>query len=117
MTQQSGVDPRTVLISASAARRIAKVSAGEPAGSFLRIAVSGGGCAGFQYSFNLETERQEDDHSFVRDGSEIVIDDCSLDLVTGAELDFVEDLSGASFQLRNPNAASTCGCGMSFSPA
>jgi iron-sulfur cluster insertion protein len=117
MTEQSGVDPRTVQISANAARRITKVAASEPAGTFLRVAVSGGGCAGFQYSFTLETERLEDDHSFVRDGSEIVIDDCSLDLIAGAELDFIEDLSGASFQLRNPNAASTCGCGMSFSPA
>ncbi len=113
----SSTDRRVLLISDSAARRIAKVAALDAPGTFLPVAVSGGGCSGFQYHFTLETERQGDDLSFARDGAEVVIDDTSLDLLAGAELDFVEDLSGAAFQMRNPNAASSCGCGMSFSIA
>ncbi len=104
---------RQLLISESAARRIQKVASA--ANSFLRVGVSGGGCSGFQYNFELSTERQDDDHEFTRDGAKVVIDDTSLDLLAGAELDFVEDLSGAQFQMRNPNASSSCGCGMSFS--
>jgi iron-sulfur cluster insertion protein len=106
---------KELLISDSAARRIGAVVAAEPAGTFLRVAVSGGGCSGFQYHFTLEQARQEDDRSFTRAGAEVVIDETSLDLLAGAELDYVEDLSGAAFQVRNPNAASSCGCGMSFS--
>jgi iron-sulfur cluster insertion protein len=107
---------RQLLISENAARRIRKVTTAEgAAGAFLRIGVSGGGCSGFQYNFELTTERLEDDHAFERDGATVVIDDTSLDLLAGAELDFVEDLSGAQFQMRNPNASSSCGCGMSFS--
>jgi iron-sulfur cluster insertion protein len=106
---------KQLLISASAARRVAAIAAAEPAGTFLRISVSGGGCSGFQYNFELEQARSADDHSFTRDGAEIVVDETSLDLLGGAELDFVEDLSGAFFQMRNPNASSSCGCGMSFS--
>lgn len=103
------------LISVSAAKRVAVIAAGEPDGTFLRVSVSGGGCSGFQYNFALDRSRNEDDLSFTRDGAEIVVDETSLDLLGGAELDFVEDLSGAFFQMRNPNAASSCGCGMSFS--
>jgi iron-sulfur cluster insertion protein len=106
---------KELLISASAARRVAKIAAAEPAGTFLRISVSGGGCSGFQYNFALEQSRNDDDRSFARDGAEIVVDETSLELLAGAELDFVEDLSGAFFQMRNPNAASSCGCGNSFS--
>ena len=106
---------RQLVISASAAKRVAAIAAAEVPGTFLRISVSGGGCSGFQYNFELEQARNEDDHSFTRDGAEVVVDETSLDLVGGAELDFVEDLSGAFFQMRNPNAASSCGCGMSFS--
>jgi len=104
-----------LLISESAARRIAKVAAAEAPGTFLRVAVAGGGCSGFQYQFTLESGRQEDDRSFRRDGAEVVIDETSLGLLAGAELHFAEDLSGAAFQIRNPNAVSSCGCGMSFS--
>jgi iron-sulfur cluster insertion protein len=107
---------RQLLISESAAKRIRKVATAEgAAGAFLRVGVSGGGCSGFQYNFELTTDRQGDDHAFERDGAMVVIDDTSLDLLAGAELDFVEDLSGAQFQMRNPNASSSCGCGMSFS--
>jgi iron-sulfur cluster insertion protein len=111
----AGEDTGRLLISASAARRVAAIAAAEPAGTFLRISVSGGGCSGFQYNFALEHARNDDDLSFTRDGAEIVVDETSLELLGGAELDFVEDLSGAFFQMRNPNAASSCGCGMSFS--
>jgi len=104
-----------LLISASAAKRVAAIAASEVPGTFLRISVSGGGCSGFQYNFQLEQARNEDDRSFTRDGAEVVVDETSLDLLGGAELDFIEDLSGAFFQMRNPNAASSCGCGMSFS--
>lgn len=117
MADGGSTDRRVLLISDSAARRIAKVAAADAPGTFLRVAVSGGGCSGFQYHFTLETGRQDDDHAFMREGAEVVIDDTSLDLLAGAELDFVEDLSGAAFQMRNPNAASSCGCGMSFSIA
>jgi len=112
-----GSDRRVLQISESAARRIASVAAGENPGTFLRVEVLGGGCSGYQYRFTLATARQDDDHAFARDGAEVVIDDTSLDLLAGAELDFHEDLAGAAFQIRNPNAASSCGCGMSFSIA
>lgn len=115
MADGGGTDHRVILVSESAARRIAQAAANEPPGTFLRVAVSGGGCSGFQYQFELARERQPDDHSFRRDAAEVVIDDTSLDLLAGAEIDFVEDLSSAAFQIRNPNASSSCGCGMSFS--
>jgi len=107
-----------VTLTANAARRIAELRTAESApGAFLRLAVSGGGCSGFQYGFSFDDSRQEDDVAFARDGVELVIDETSLELVKGAEIDFVEDLMGAYFQVRNPNAASSCGCGNSFSVA
>jgi len=105
-----------ILVSASAARRIAALRVQEAAeDAFLRIAVSGGGCSGFQYGFSFDDQRNEDDVVFERDGIAVVVDEVSLGLLHGAEIDFVEDLMGASFQVRNPNAASSCGCGNSFS--
>jgi iron-sulfur cluster insertion protein len=107
---------RGIVVTESAARRIAALRAREqPEGAFLRIAVSGGGCSGFRYGFSFDDRQNEDDHVFERDGVTVVVDDVSLDLLSGAEVDFVEDLMGASFQVRNPNAASSCGCGNSFS--
>ena len=105
-----------ITLSENAARRIAALKVQEAQESaFLRIAVSGGGCSGFQYGLSLDDERHEDDVVFERDGVAVVVDQVSLDLLNGAELDFVEDLMGASFQIKNPNAASSCGCGNSFS--
>jgi iron-sulfur cluster insertion protein len=105
-----------ITVSASAARRIAEVMASEgSANAFLRIAVSGGGCSGFQYGFTIDDSRQGDDRVFEKDGVHVIVDETSLGLLNGAEIDFVEDLMGASFQIRNPNAASSCGCGNSFS--
>ena len=81
----------------------------------LRVFVTGGGCSGFQYGFSFDDTRHEDDSVFQRDGVKLLVDATSLDLLAGAEIDFVEDLVGASFQVRNPNATSSCGCGTSFS--
>ena len=109
---------RGVTITDSAARRIAILKQQEAAGgAFLRIAVSGGGCSGFQYGLSFDDQRNPDDFVFERDDVAVIVDDVSLDLLNGAEVDFVEDLMGASFQIKNPNAASSCGCGNSFSIA
>jgi iron-sulfur cluster insertion protein len=111
-----GIDERRVVVTENAARRIAVLKTQEQAqNAFLRIAVSGGGCSGFQYGFTFDKRRNEDDFVFERDGIAVVVDDISLSLLSGAEIDFVEDLMGASFQIRNPNATSSCGCGNSFS--
>jgi iron-sulfur cluster insertion protein len=110
------IGERRIVLTESAVRRIALLRAQEKAkNAFLRIAVSGGGCSGFQYGFSFDDQRNEDDVVFERDGVAVVVDDVSLGLLSGAEVDFVEDLMGASFQIRNPNAASSCGCGNSFS--
>ncbi len=113
----SGTTEGGVILTESAARRVAELKRQEASapGVFLRLAVSGGGCSGFQYGFSFDGDRQADDHVFERDGVALVVDAVSLELVKGAEIDFVEDLMGASFQVRNPNAASSCGCGNSFS--
>ena len=112
----SEIEERSIVVTESAARRVAILKTQEQAeNAFLRIAVSGGGCSGFQYGFTFDDQRNEDDFVFERDGVAIVVDDVSLGLLNGAEVDFVEDLMGASFQVRNPNAASSCGCGNSFS--
>ncbi len=81
----------------------------------LRVAVNGGGCQGFEYSFGFETAAAPDDILFEKDGITVVIDDMSLDHLDGSVIDFVDEMSGASFKIRNPNAKSTCGCGTSFS--
>jgi iron-sulfur cluster insertion protein len=107
--------PRALSLSESAARRVAALRRMEGDETLmLRISVSGGGCSGFQYGFSFDNVRNEDDHVFERDGVQVVVDDVSLDLLAGSEIDFVEDLMGASFQVRNPNASSSCGCGSSF---
>ncbi len=113
---ESTTQLRPVTITEKAARRIAALMAEEANPSLmLRIAVSGGGCSGFQYGFSLDNARLEDDLLFERSGIKVVIDPISLELIQGAELDFVEELVGSSFQVRNPNATSSCGCGNSFS--
>jgi iron-sulfur cluster insertion protein len=109
---------KRVVLTENAVRRVAVLKAQEQADdAFLRIAVSGGGCSGFQYGFTFDDQRNEDDVVFERDGVAVIVDEVSLDLLDGAEIDFVEDLMGAAFQIRNPNAASSCGCGNSFSIA
>ena len=81
----------------------------------LRVFVTGGGCSGFQYGFTFDDEIRNEDHVVERDGVKVVVDETSLGLMGGAEIDFVEDLIGASFQIRNPMASASCGCGSSFS--
>ena len=104
-----------VTVSANAAQRIAAIirQDGNP-GLKLRIAVSGGGCSGFQYGYTLESQQNDEDLVVERDGIAVLIDPISLEYLRGAEIDFVEDLVGASFQIKNPNATSSCGCGTSF---
>ena len=80
----------------------------------LRVAVSGGGCSGFQYGFSLDDTIADDDLTFERDGVKIVVDETSLELLEGSEVDYTEDLGGAYFKVTNPNATSSCGCGSSF---
>ena len=102
-------------LSANAAERISTMLENEPENSFFRVAVNGGGCSGFQYEFSIDTNRQDDDLSFVSHGVEVVIDEVSLELVENAELDYVQDLMGSYFAVQNPNATASCGCGTSFS--
>ena len=101
-------------LSARAAKRIAIILAAEPQPSMLRLAVTGGGCSGFQYNFALDENRMDDDLVLERDGATVLIDPVSLDFLAGAEIDFTDDLIGQAFKVNNPNATSSCGCGTSF---
>lgn len=104
-----------VTVTERAARRISEIAANEPGSNHLRVSVEGGGCSGFQYRFNLIPDPAPDDVVFERAGAKVVIDPVSLPYLSGAEIDFVDDLIGASFRVTNPNATSACGCGTSFS--
>lgn len=107
--------PHGVTVTESAARRLAEIIAADGGkGLVLRIAVSGGGCSGFQYGFTLDDAVQDDDVTIERDGVKVVIDSTSIDLLAGAQIDYVDELAGAAFRITNPNAASSCGCGNSF---
>ena len=102
-------------VSANAARRIAALAAAEGTpGLMMRVAVSGGGCSGFKYEFNLDGAVNADDRVFEKDGVKVVVDETSLEFLGNAELDFKEDLMGSYFAVANPNAKSSCGCGASF---
>ena len=105
----------SITISSRAAKRISQILAKEDVNKMLRISVSGGGCSGFQYGFELEKSRKDDDLSFEKDGVTVLVDDVSILYLDGSEVDFVDDLIGASFQVKNPNATAACGCGTSFS--
>ena len=102
-------------LSPSAAERIRAIGAAEGRPVMLRVAVEGGGCSGFQYQFDLVEEAQDDDLRVERDGASALVDVISLALLKGSEIDFVDELAGAEFKVRNPNAKSSCGCGVSFS--
>jgi iron-sulfur cluster assembly accessory protein len=104
-----------VTLSASAARRINKITVGQPAGTMLRVEVIGGGCSGFSYRFGFAETTNADDQVVERDGAKVAIDEASLPFLAGSEIDFVEEIIGASFKVNNPNATSGCGCGTSFS--
>jgi len=105
----------TITVSERAARRIGEILTAEPAGAMLRVSVEGGGCSGFQYRFDVERSRAEDDLVITRDSAVVLIDPVSVNYLAGAEIDFVDDLIGASFKIKNPNATASCGCGTSFS--
>ena len=102
-------------LSQSAAERIRAIGAREGRPLMLRVAVEGGGCSGFQYQFDLVDAAEADDLKIERDGAAALVDIVSLALLTGSEIDFVDELAGAEFRVRNPNAKSSCGCGVSFS--
>lgn len=105
-----------VALTESAARRVAALASAEGnTALMLRLSVSGGGCAGFQYGFTLDDSVQPDDAVFERDGIKLLVDGTSLELLGGSEVDYVEDLVGSYFKVSNPNASSSCGCGTSFS--
>lgn len=105
----------SIALSAAAAERIKAVAAAEPASAGLRVAVQGGGCSGFQYEINLAAAPEANDLVIERDGARLFVDQVSLPFLLGSEVDWVDELIGASFKVRNPNAKSSCGCGVSFS--
>ncbi len=110
-----GTTTQTITVSEAAARRIKALTAdGEHGGKMLRVAVGGGGCSGFQYSFTFDNARADDDRIAERDGVTVLIDEMSWDYLVGAEIHYEEELIGSWFTIRNPNATSTCGCGTSF---
>jgi iron-sulfur cluster assembly accessory protein len=104
-----------ISVSERAARRIGQILKQEPAGTMLRVSVEGGGCSGFQYKFDVERARGEDDLVIEREGAVVLVDAVSSRYLEGSEIDFVDDLIGASFKVHNPNATASCGCGTSFS--
>lgn len=112
MTVTGGVP---VDISASAAKRVAEILATEKPGSALRVGVDGGGCSGFQYTYDIvPAERAADDVVLERDGATVLIDTTSLEFLRGSTIDFVDDLMGSMFKIHNPQATASCGCGTSF---
>jgi iron-sulfur cluster assembly accessory protein len=104
----------SITISPRAAQKIVEILRAEDA-ALMRVSVEGGGCSGFQYKFDLIKEGAPDDILVERDGARVVVDPVSLGFVKGSEIDFVEDLIGSSFKIKNPNVTASCGCGTSFS--
>jgi iron-sulfur cluster assembly accessory protein len=102
-------------ITERAAKKIGQILKAEPSGTMLRLSVLGGGCSGFQYKFDVENAKADDDVTIERDGVTMLIDPVSLQYLAGSEVDFVDDLIGASFKVNNPQAKTSCGCGTSFS--
>ena len=116
MVEQSPTAATTVSVTASAARRVAELIAADDRPDLkLRVAVAGGGCSGFQYTFGFDDQVNDDDLVVERDGVAVLIDSLSLEYMAGSSIDFVEDLIGAAFRIDNPNAEASCGCGTSFS--
>jgi iron-sulfur cluster insertion protein len=102
-------------VSVAAARRVAEIVQAEPGAKALRVEVLAGGCSGLQYKFDLTDAKGEDDVAVSAEGATVLIDPVSLEFLEGAELDFIDNLMGAHFAVKNPNAKSSCGCGTSFS--
>jgi len=115
MTDAAIADAPAVVLTDRAAKRLTRIIAKEPAGTVLRISVAGGGCSGFQYEYNLVQDTATADDLVLQKGDAVVlIDSLSLEFMGGAEIDFVDDLIGQSFQIKNPNVVASCGCGTSF---
>lgn len=104
-----------ITLSDAAARRIAEIVAADAGKNALRVSVEGGGCSGFSYKFDLVDDQAEDDLVIAKGDAKVLVDSLSLVYMTGAEIDFVDNLLGQSFQIKNPNAVASCGCGTSFS--
>ena len=115
MTQALESTQQDIVLTANAAKRVAAIAEKQGKPAILRLAVEGGGCSGFQYRFGLADHIEKDDVAVEKSGVTLVVDEISLDLVRGSAVDFVESLGGSAFQVTNPNAASGCGCGSSFS--
>ena len=103
-----------ITVTERAARRIGEILRREPPGSMLRVSVEGGGCSGFQYRFDIDRAQADDDVVIRREDATVLIDQISVGYLAGSEIDFVDDLIGASFRVVNPNATASCGCGTSF---
>lgn len=103
-----------VTVTERAAQKIREILSQEPVGTMLRVSVAGGGCSGFQYKFDTERSRADDDVVIERSGATVLIDPMSLNYMAGAEIDFVDDLIGSAFRINNPQATASCGCGTSF---
>jgi iron-sulfur cluster assembly accessory protein len=103
-----------VTVTDRAARRIAEIVAREAQTPLLRVSVEGGGCSGFQYKFDLVSSSEADDLLIEKGGARVLIDPVSLGLLSGSEIDYVEDLMGSAFKVKNPQATASCGCGTSF---
>ena len=106
--------PSSIAVSDRAAKRIAEILQGEPVARMLRVSVEGGGCSGFQYRFDLVPAEEQGDLVIEKGGVRVLVDAVSLPFMAGSELDFVDDLIGAAFKVKNPNAKASCGCGTSF---
>jgi iron-sulfur cluster assembly accessory protein len=104
-----------ISVSDRAANRIREIMAGEPGQNALRVSVQGGGCSGFRYDFEVVPQANEDDLVIENAGARVVIDPVSVPYMAGSQIDYVDDLIGASFKITNPNATASCGCGTSFS--
>jgi iron-sulfur cluster assembly accessory protein len=104
-----------ITVTERAARKIGEILRREPPGTMLRVSVEGGGCSGFQYKFDMDRTQATDDLVIERDGATVLIDQVSVGYLAGSEIDFVDDLIGASFRVNNPQATASCGCGTSFS--
>lgn len=104
-----------ITLTANAIKRLANILANEPQNSAMRIAVEGGGCSGFSYKFDITNTKNKDDYIINENGAVVYIDAISLPYMLGSQIDFVDDLVGKSFKIKNPNATASCGCGTSFS--
>ena len=103
-----------ITVTERAAQKIGEILSQEPVGTMPRVSVAGGGCSGFQYKFDTERSRADDDVVVERSGATVLIDPVSLNYMAGAEIDFVDDLIGSAFKINNPQATASCGCGTSF---